>query len=408
MLLNDELQTFANARTALFTPYVTPTELEEIRRRQMLHLQEWPPLFAQARALMESGASANDPSVQALARSWRSLYKDSYCGDDEQLAAKVGLAFQREPELMAGDGVDEALIVYVHRAVIALEGPRATSANAGPKPSALMVATLRAAHQLLDSPLVLHDPLALKILGPTDEAALKANVAQYQEPMAKALRASMVVRSRLAEDSWEKAEQGGARQYVILGAGLDTYAYRRTSASGRVFEVDLPDTQAWKRDCLRAAGIAEPSERVTYVATNFEHGTLAQTLAGAGFNKDEPAIFAWLGVAVYLEEEAILDTLRFIASCAPGSAVVFDYVCHPSVLSPMERVGLELVRARVAAQGEPWKSYFEPIQLANMLTAMGFGQANNISPDALNDRYLANRQDGLRMGGVARLMHASV
>ncbi len=147
---------------------------------------------------------------------------------------------------------------------------------------------------------------------------------------------------------------------------------------------------------------------MTYVPTNFEHGTLAKTLEGSGFKRDEAAFLAWLGVAVYLEEEAILDTLRFIASCAPGSGVVFDYVCHPSVLSPMERVGLELVRARVAAQGEPWKTYFEPSQLANTLTSLGFAQANTVSPDVLNDRYLSDRQDGLRLGGVARLMHASV
>ena len=111
----NDIQALANARTALFTEYVSPAELEEIRRRQMRHLHEWPPLFSQARALMESGASASDPAVQSMARRWRSLYKDSYCGDDTQLAAKVGLAFQREPELMTGVGVDEALIVYVHR-----------------------------------------------------------------------------------------------------------------------------------------------------------------------------------------------------------------------------------------------------------------------------------------------------
>ncbi|WP_230958951.1 hypothetical protein [Burkholderia stagnalis] len=111
---------------------------------------------------------------------------------------------------------------------------------------------------------------------------------------------------------------------------------------------------------------------------------------------------------MYLEDDAILNTLRFIASCAAGSAVVFDYVVTPSLLAPMERLGMELVRAKVAEGGEPWKTYFDPASLADTIRLLGFGEANNVSPESLNDRYLAERKDGFRMGGSSRLMHAIV
>lgn len=288
-----------------------------------------------------------------------------------------------------------------------LNRPEHESDNAGPKPSAQRVATLRAAHQLLDRPLVLQDPLALKILDSRDEAALRADPGQYNDPLSKSLRTALVVRSRLAEDECEKAFQNGVRQYVILGAGLDTYAYRASHQTVRVFEVDLPATQQWKRACLCAAGIQIP-DTVAYVPTNFEHGTLAQSLAQAGFRQDQATFFSWLGVTMYLEEESIMDCLRFIASCASGSAVVFDYLVIPSLQNPMERMVLELVSAKVAERGEPWKTHFDPEPLADALRQLGFGQANNLSPQQLNDRYLSTRSDGLRMGGSSRLMHAIV
>ncbi|RQS60993.1 class I SAM-dependent methyltransferase [Burkholderia sp. Bp8963] len=192
-----------------------------------------------------------------------------------------------------------------------------------------------------------------------------------------------------------------------MGAGLDTYAYRQNHQAQRIFEVDLPATQQWKRECLSAAGIEIPAS-LTYVPIDFEHDTLARALSQAGFRADEPAFFSWLGVSIYLDEEAVLETLRFIASCAAGSAVVFDYVVTPSLLTPMERLGMELVRAKVAESGEPWKTCFDPASLADKLRSLGFGEANNVSPENLNDIYLTGRKDGFRMGNTLRLMHAIV
>ncbi|NMM36959.1 MAG: SAM-dependent methyltransferase [Glaciimonas sp.] len=397
----------ANARAKLFAKYLSPVEFEEVRRRMIAHVDDWPLLFMEVRKQMEAGASVTGPDVQVLVRRWQNLFRDSYCGDDLTLESKIHLAFQTEPDLLVGVGLDVPLILFIQKAILSLNGPKHKSTNAGPKPSAQRVATLRAAHQLLDSPLILEDPLALKILGSTNEAGVRSNPDHYNDPWSKGLRTSLVVRSRLAEDEWEKAAENGVRQYVILGAGLDTYAYRVSHQTGRIFEVDLPATQQWKRECLSAADIQIPAS-LTYVPIDFEHDTLTHALSQVGFREDEAAFFSWLGVSMYLEEEAILKTLRFIASCAAGSAVVFDYVVTPSLLTPMERLGRELVCAKVAESGEPWKAYFDPESLAYKIRSLGFSEANNVSPESLNTRYLSGLKDGFRMGGFSRLMHAIV
>jgi methyltransferase (TIGR00027 family) len=161
-----------------------------------------------------------------------------------------------------------------------------------PKLSALRVAIVRAAHQLLDTALVFEDALALSILGSDEEARLRRDPMRYNAPALLGLRASLLVRSRLAEEEWARARRNGVRQYVILGAGLDTYAYRHLqNDESRIYEVDLPSTQRWKRDCLRAAGIDEPAA-LTFVPTDFESSTLAETLMCAGLRRDEPAFFS--------------------------------------------------------------------------------------------------------------------
>ena len=397
----------ANARAKLFAKYLSPTEFEEVRRRMIAHVDDWQPLFAEVRARMEAGADATDPEVQALARRWQALFRDSYCGDDLALEGKIHLAIKSEPDLSIGVGLDMPMVLFIQKAILSLNGPKQTSINVGPKPSAQRVATLRAVHQLLDHPLILEDPLALKILGSRNEAAVRGNPDNYNDPLSKGLRTSLVVRSRFAEDEWQMAARNDVRQYVILGAGLDTSAYRETHPDRRIFEVDFPATQQWKRECLSAADIRIPPS-LTYVPVDFEHDTLAHALSQAGFMTGEPAFFSWLGVSMYLEEEATMETLRFIASCAAGSAVVFDYVVPPSLLAPMEQLGMELVRAKVAESGEPWKAFFDPASLVEKIRALGFSKANSISPEDLSNLYLTGRKDGFRMGGSMRLMHAEV
>ncbi|MEC5160740.1 methyltransferase (TIGR00027 family) [Janthinobacterium sp. CG_S6] len=401
------LAAFACARASLFERHLTPAEFEQVRRRMVAHAPQWHPLIEQLRRQMDAGAGLDEPAVQALARRWEALFRLSYAGDDAALELKVRAAFHAEPDLSSGVGVDARLIAFVQQAIMQLHRPP-DEAVAGPKPSAYMVAVLRAAHQLLDAPLVFDDPLALTILGPVEEAAVRASIGRYTDPMSTALRATLAVRSRLAEDAWAVAQRDGARQYVVLGAGLDTYAFRGAAlADSRIFEVDLAATQRWKRERLAAAGIAEPAA-LSYVPLDFKRSTLAAGLAEAGFRSDQPAFFSWLGVTMYLEQEEVYETLRYIASCAAGSGVVFDYGADPELLAPAERTALQMMSAKAAERGEPWNSYFDPAQLADMLGKIGFADVEAFSAPQLSERYLSGRQDGLRLGGVTRLMRATL
>jgi methyltransferase (TIGR00027 family) len=277
-----------------------------------------------------------------------------------------------------------------------------------PKPSALRVAILRAAHQLLDVPLVFEDAFALKILGAVEEESLRNDPVRYNTPRLRGLRASLAVRSRLAEEEWARSKQCGVRQFVILGAGLDTFAYRNQDHdSSRIFEVDLPATQKWKRHCLRLAGIEEPAS-LTFAPVDFECSTLAEGLTAARFSDNEPAFFSWLGVTMYLEEVSVMDTLRIVSSLRPKSGVVFDYGVLPALLLPVERSSMAFLAGRAAEHGERWKTCFDPSVLVGALRSMGFNEVEDLGATELNERYFSGRTDGLRKSGVSRLICARV
>ncbi|WP_175775513.1 SAM-dependent methyltransferase [Burkholderia anthina] len=401
-------EAFTHARCSLFARYLDPGQIDEVRTRQFATAKSraWPALVVELRAQMEAGVSANAAPVQAIVKRWQQLFRDSFCGDDAVLEARVRDVLMREPDLQLGVGLDDALLAYLHKAHIV--GQDMTPLNAGPKPSALMVASQRAAHQLLERPLVLDDPVALTILGTSEAQALRDNIDKFRHPTAVGLRSSVVVRSRLADDAWADAIERGIRQYVVLGAGLDTSAYRHPDAPGRIFEVDLPTTQVWKQSRLREVGIAVPPS-LHFVPVDFERVGLAEGLARAGFDAGAPAMFSWLGVAMYLDESAVNETLRFIARCAKGSAVLFEYAMPLSSLPPIMRIAMEQLTAQFAERGEPWKSFFEPAALVEMLIALGFSHSNTWTPDELNQRYLANRTDGLHIGvAPTRLVLATV
>lgn len=400
-------QAFSHARAQLFCAYLAPTELDLVRARMVTNAPAWPDLIARIHAARHQGLAFDAAPVQALAQQWETLFRASYAGGDMALEAKIMAAFRNEPGLMQGIGIDAGLIGYIQQAIMQRQHPmQAGGSDGAPKPSALMVANLRAAHQLLDTPPVFADPLALTILGAEQEAALRRDPGPYANPMSAALRCTLAVRSRLAEDEWQAS---GAAQYVMLGAGLDTYAYRASNAAShvRLFEVDLPAAQSWKRGLLRAAGIAEPAN-LQYVGVDFTGTTLADALTDAGFDAGQPAFFAWLGVTIYLDEADVLQTLRCIAGCAPGSAVVFDYGVAPGLLEPAEAAARAFIAAKTAERGEPWNSTFEPERLAALLHEIGFATVDNYSAAQLQQRYLAGRVDGLRLGGVTRLMRAVV
>lgn len=276
-----------------------------------------------------------------------------------------------------------------------------------PKPSALRVAMLRAAHQLLDTPPVFEDPLAISILGAEGEA-LRADPSRCEDLGKIGFRAALALRGRVAEDQWAEAQQCGVRQFVILGAGLETYAYRNPDhGQCRVFEVDLPAMIQWKRACLRVAGIREP-DSVTFVPTDFERTPLAKALKRAGLDLAAPAFFSCLGVMMYLDEEIVLRTLRFVASLPPGSGIVFDYAVHPNSLPDREREIMTRLDQRMADGGEPWKTHLDPAWLVEALRALGFGEVHDFSPDELDCRYLSGRTDGLHKGRITGIASARV
>ena len=269
-----------------------------------------------------------------------------------------------------------------------------------PSETALGAAKLRAAHQILEYPRVLHDPFAIRMLGPGGEAALRADLPAYQRSDLRGLRAAMVLRSRYADDRFHAAVRRGVRQYVVLGAGLDTFAYRNQYPDHmlRVFEVDHPATQAWKRARLREMGISLP-QSLTFASVDFERQSLADELARAGFRRDRPAFLSWLGVTMYLTEPAVMGTLGHIASLPAGSEVEFDFTLPESSLSEAERRRRAVAAEHVARQGEPWITFFEPDALGRKLRAAGFSQAVHLGPQDAYQAYFAGRSDGFRGGG---------
>lgn len=258
--------------------------------------------------------------------------------------------------------------------------------------TALGVAIRRAAHQLADKPPVLDDPIALRLVGEGYPRLMERAL----HPVGRDFRGFMAARSRYAEDRLAEAVAQGVMQYVVLGAGLDTFAYRNPFPALRVFEVDFPATQVWKRRMLEEAAIALPSNLV-FVALDFEHQTLAEGLTQAGLDLQKPAFFGWLGVVPYLTLEAFRATLSVVAQMPAGSAVSFDYAVDPETLSPIGRVAFDRLAERVAAAGEPFRLFFTPETLEAELLRAGFHRIEQVDSARLNDLYFDNRADGLKL-----------
>ncbi len=276
-----------------------------------------------------------------------------------------------------------------------------------PSRTAYRVALSRAAHQMLDQPRVFEDPVAAAVVGSAGVEEIRAHPWRFHSRFARYLRAFVVARSRVAEQALAAAVARGVGQYVVLGAGLDTFAYRNPYAAAqlRVFEVDHPATQAWKREQLRSAGIAVPAT-LTFVPVDFESDSLGERLRAAGMHAAEPSLFSWLGVSMYLTREAVTATLGYIASLPRGSGVVFDYAVPPASLSLVRRLVVRGVMQAVAAAGEPWRTFFDPAALAAELTALGFVELEELGPEELNARFFRGRSDGLCVGRFGRLMCA--
>jgi methyltransferase (TIGR00027 family) len=393
----------------LLAPFLDARERTEVATRLARHQDAWPALIAEARQAQTDGEPATGERAQRLALRWLELFAASYYGEDSLLEAKIRRAFAAEPGLSDRPELDESLLGYMHDAMQHHFSPyRGLQTAQAPKPSAFMVALHRAAHQLLDVPVVFDDPVALAILGDAEAESLRVALDSYRNPFSLGLRASLAVRSRLAEDVRAAAALRGVHQYVILGAGLDTFAYRGSlHPDCRIFEVDLPQTQEWKRRQLADCGIAEPAQ-VRYVPVCFEQEALADALERGGFDRRAPAVFSWLGVTCYLEPQAVFRTLDMIGGCAAGTELVFDYHLAPDCVGPLERRILQGVAGQLAARGEALRSDFAPQALAQRMREAGFAELNDFDAAALGQRYLRDRADGMSLAGISRIMHARV
>jgi methyltransferase (TIGR00027 family) len=261
--------------------------------------------------------------------------------------------------------------------------------------TALRVAIRRAAHQAIDRPRILEDPIAARLIGPGYERDME----RAMHYVARDFRLYMSVRSRYAEDRLARQMGEGVEQYVILGAGLDTFAYRNPYAALRVFEVDFPATQHWKHELLAAAGIQIP-ESVTFIPLDLEHKSLAQSLLEAGFNAAAPAFFGWLGVVPYLTLEAFRATIATIGRLPAGTAVSFDYAFPPETLSAKRRKVFDTLSKRVAAAGEPLQLFFTPANMEREVRAAGFSRIEQFDTQCMNEAYFKDRADGLKLSPV--------
>lgn len=251
-----------------------------------------------------------------------------------------------------------------------------------PSATAFSAARHRAAHQLADGGRLLTDPYAIRILGQDEREILR----DHEVPARRAMRHFIAARSRFAEDHLARAYANGVRNLIVLGAGLDTFAYRNPWPDLHVFEVDHPSTQRWKRERLAEAGIAVPAT-VTYVPVDFERQSLATELPAG----PEKAFFAWLGVVPYLTREAFTTTIDYVAKNR-GNEVVFDYSDPPESMSPERRAAHARRAGRVEKIGEPWRTYFVPSELAADLSARGLTEIEDLGPSQQASRYL-NRHD---------------
>jgi methyltransferase (TIGR00027 family) len=272
-----------------------------------------------------------------------------------------------------------------------------------PSRTALGAASHRAAHQVLEGGAIFTDPLAVRILGDYAETAIAD---ARNDPSKRRMRIFIAVRTRFAEDALASAVAHGVSQLVVLGAGLDTFAYRNPFGEKlRVFEVDHPATQAWKRRGLACAGIPLPPT-LTFAPIDFERETLADGLAAAGFDLAKQSFFTWLGVVPYLSEQAVFSTLGFIAGLQGGAQVVFDYG-NPPAPGPGQDEYAALHRelaVRVAKLGERIKSNFETNALQSKLKEIGFREIEDLGPALIRERYLPDLASnwGDRGGHIVR------
>lgn len=277
-----------------------------------------------------------------------------------------------------------------------------------PSRTAVLAAVARALHRREPPPWILDDPFAMELAG--DEAASVLDALETEVPAD--IRLDLIrwlcVRARFCEDAVERAVVGGVRQYVILGAGLDSFAYRRPDlvAQLRVFEIDHPASQAWKRQRLAEIGVPFPPGLVL-APLDFERETLAQGLRAASFDFELPSFVSLMGVTMYLTVDAIRATLRTVAECRPGSQIALTYNLPPERQDALGRRRHEAMSRLVAAMQEPWITFFDDEEVSRLLRDEGFASIELFGPEEAVQKYFPARSDIL-IGNVQRVALATV
>jgi methyltransferase (TIGR00027 family) len=276
-----------------------------------------------------------------------------------------------------------------------------------PSRTALTAAAARAAHLIVDRPpLIFQDTVAAALLGEQADELIRYHREHGSHPVLATARAQVICRSRYTEDRIAEAAARGVSQYVLLGAGLDSFGVR--SALGqrlRVFEVDHPATQNWKRRALAAARITVPPH-VTFVPDELGVGSLIAALQAAGFDPAEPAVVGWLGVTVYLNISAISATLAALAACAPGTEVIVDYMLPAGLRDHAADEYVSQVSQFAADGGEPWRSFVAPDQMQAMLSEQGFAVLEHVRQRDAVPGELWERSDPLRPGDLSVITRA--
>jgi methyltransferase (TIGR00027 family) len=274
-----------------------------------------------------------------------------------------------------------------------------------PGHTATLAAVGRAIHLSSTHPRLVEDHLALDLAGEAGAALIGQLRGQLPADSLEGLGLAFALRARFVEDAVARALQAGVSQYVILGAGLDSFAYRRADLMRRlrVFEVDLPGPQAWKRNRLAELGVQVPPHLV-FVPVDFEAGrlSLSKELIGAGFNPSLPAMTSWIAVTQYLRQEAVTDTLTSLAASPSGTQLVLTYVVPPDRLTEMEKAGLDWTIKQAADRGEPFLSLFYPQEVEALLRERGFTGVEHFGPAELRRLYLKERPNA-PISGIERL-----
>jgi methyltransferase (TIGR00027 family) len=264
-----------------------------------------------------------------------------------------------------------------------------------PDDTAVRVALWRALHVAVDPPPhVFEDEVGLKLAAPDDGWRARPDMSPFTRPF----RASIVARARFIEDLVAERAAAGVGQYVILGAGLDTFAQRRPELASRllVFEIDRPGAQAWKRKRLVELGFGIPSY-LRFVPVDFEAGDAWwERLTASGFDFRRPAVVASTGVSMYLTRDAIAATLSQVAALAPGSTLAMSFMLPIELADPEVRPAIERAAAGARANGTPFISFFSPPEMLTLAVHAGFVEVQHVAAAALAERYFAGREDGLR------------